>query len=62
RASVACLPFVVLRFLNIAVDQFSWGNSGSEPDTDEGRKLDEFLKAVERYEESSSHKEQPVPA
>ncbi|MES0864368.1 hypothetical protein ABLN87_18610, partial [Ruegeria sp. SCPT10] len=27
RASVACLPFVVLRFLNIAVEQLSWGGS-----------------------------------
>ncbi|WP_282120776.1 MlrC C-terminal domain-containing protein, partial [Ruegeria atlantica] len=24
---VSCLPFVVLRFLNITVDQFSWGGS-----------------------------------
>ena len=26
-ALVACSPFLVLRFLNIAVDQFSWGGS-----------------------------------
>ncbi|NOC83805.1 hypothetical protein [Ruegeria sp. HKCCD6428] len=27
HASVACLPFSVLRFLNITVDPFSWGGS-----------------------------------
>lgn len=27
RASVACLPFVVFRFLNKTGDQFSWGGS-----------------------------------
>ncbi|MCH2251086.1 MAG: hypothetical protein MK042_14960, partial [Cognatishimia sp.] len=28
--SVACLPFLVLHFLNIGADQFSGGGSGSD--------------------------------
>ncbi len=27
QASVSCLPFLVLRFLNTTVDQFNWGGS-----------------------------------
>lgn len=39
--------------------EYLWG---SEPDTDEGRKLEEYLAAVERYEENDKNEKQPVSA
>lgn len=39
--------------------EYLWG---AEPDTDEGRKLDEYLAAVEWYEESNAQEKQPVSA
>ncbi|MCV2881891.1 ATP-binding protein, partial [Actibacterium sp. XHP0104] len=53
RASVACSPFSVLRFLNITVDQFRWGGSlETVPEIDancfalEGERLTNFMQVI----------------
>lgn len=39
--------------------EYLWG---AEPDTDEARKLDEYLEAVERFEKSHQSEKPPITA